>query len=282
MRDHAQTPQHGCDVRPSGESNVRSAPNLITPRLESVLAVSPLAVIELGPAGLAIAFAAGIVSFTSPCVLPLVPGYLSFVSGVGFDELGARPRRGTLSTAAFVAGFTTMFVALGAGVAWFGSSLLENRRTLEIAAGVFIILAAVTFVGLPLPRILSLERRMSFDRFRGGGLLMSALVGVAFAIGWTPCVGPTLAAILTLSAGGSGATEGAILLAAFSLGLGLPFLLFGLAFTRSLGLVRWLRTHWRAVSITSATLLVAFGVLLITGDLVELTTRLARFTGWQI
>lgn len=267
---------------PPGESNVRSAPNFISPHLETELAVPALAVIELGPAGLAIAFAAGIVSFSSPCVLPLVPGYLSFVSGVGFDELGARPRRVTLSTAAFVAGFTTMFVALGAGVAWFGSALLENRRSLEIAAGVLIIVAAITFVGLPLPRILSLERRMSFDRFRGGGLLMSALVGVAFAIGWTPCVGPTLAAILTLSAGGGGAVEGAILLAAFSLGLGFPFLLFGLAFTRSLGLVRWLRSHWRAVSLTSATLLVAFGVLLITGDLVELTSRLARFTGWQI
>jgi len=267
---------------PPGESNLRSA-RAVFPRLdETELAVLSLAVIELGPAGVAIAFAAGVVSFTSPCVLPLVPGYLSFVSGVGFDELGARPRRVALSTAAFVAGFTTMFVALGAGVAWFGSALLANRRPLEIAAGVFIILAAITFVGLPLPRIVSLERRMSFDRFHGGGLLMSTLVGVAFAIGWTPCVGPTLAAILTLSAGGGGAVEGAILLAAFSLGLGLPFLLFGLAFTRSLGLVRWLRSHWRLVSVASATLLVAFGVLLISGDLVELTTRLARYTGWQI
>jgi cytochrome c-type biogenesis protein len=238
------------------------------------------AVIDLGPAGLVVAFAAGVVSFTSPCVLPLVPGYLSFVSGVGFDELGDRPRRVTLSTAAFVGGFTAMFVALGAGAAWFGNFLLANRRPLEIAAGVFIIVAALIFVGLPLPRLLSIERRVPF--VAGGGLVAASLTGVAFAIAWTPCVGPTLAAILTLSAGAGGAAEGAVLLAAFSLGLGLPFLLFGLAFARSLGLVRWLRTRWRVVSLASATLLVAFGVLLITGDLVELTTRLARYTGWQI
>jgi cytochrome c-type biogenesis protein len=238
------------------------------------------AVIELGPAGLALAFAAGVVSFTSPCVLPLVPGYLSFVSGVGFDELGDRPRRVSVSTAAFVGGFTAMFVALGAGAAWFGDFLLANRRPLEIAAGVFVIVSAVTFVGLPLPRLLSAARRLPFAA--GGGLATASLTGVAFAIAWTPCVGPTLAAILTLSAGGGSAAEGALLLAAFSLGLGFPFLLFGLAFTRSLGLVRWLRRRWRVVSVASAMLLVTFGALLISGELVELTTRLARYTGWQI
>jgi cytochrome c-type biogenesis protein len=238
-------------------------------------------VIELGPAGLAIAFAAGVVSFTSPCVLPLVPGYLSFVSGVAFDELGDRPRRVAGSTGVFIAGFTSMFVALGAGAALFGKFLLENRRPLEIAAGTFVILAAITFVGLPLPRLLAAERQLHLG-VTGGGPAGSYLTGVAFAIGWTPCVGPTLAAILTLSAGGSGAAEGAVLLTAYSLGLGLPFLAFGLLFTRTLGLVVWLRGHWRAVSVVSAALLVTFGALLITGDLVRLTTQLARYTGWQI
>jgi cytochrome c-type biogenesis protein len=238
-------------------------------------------VIELGPAGLVVAFAAGLVSFSSPCVLPLVPGYLSFVSGVGFDELGVRPQRVVTSTAAFVAGFSAMFVAFGAGSAWFGNALLANRRPLEIAAGVFVIVAALLFVGLPLPRVLAAERRLHVGA-GGGGLATSAVTGVAFAVGWTPCVGPTLAAILTLSAAGSGAAEGAVLLAAYSLGLGVPFLVFGLVFTRALGLVRWLQGHWRAVTLTSAALLVTFGVLLVTGDLVELTTRLARFTGWQI
>jgi cytochrome c-type biogenesis protein len=228
-------------------------------------------VIELGPSGLVVAFAAGVVAFTSPCVLPLVPGYLSFVSGVGFDELGSKPGTVTRSTAAFVGGFTAMFDAL-----------LANRRPLEIAAGIFIILAALTFVGTPLPGLLARELRLRPARVGAVGLPAAAFIGVAFAVGWTPCVGPTLAAILTLSAGAGGAAEGAILLAAFSLGLGLPFLAFGLAFTHSLGLVGWFRRHRQVVSLASASLLVVFGILLITGQLVETTARLARYTGWQI
>ena len=236
--------------------------------------------IELGPAGLAIAFAAGFISFISPCVLPLVPGYLSFVSGVSFDELGARPRRVAAMTGAFVLGFTIMFVLLGAGVGWFGNAILENRRTLEIVAGAFVIAMGIVLAGLPLPRLLAAERRLHVRG--GGGLVAAGVAGIAFAIGWSPCIGPTLGAILTLSLGSSGATDGAILLAAYSLGLGVPFLLFGLAFTQSLGLVVWVRRNWRVVSLASAVLLVTMGVLLITGDLVRYTTQLARFTGWQI
>lgn len=237
--------------------------------------------IELGPGGLAVAFAAGVVSFTSPCVLPLVPGYLSFASGIAFDELGARTGRVVATTAVFVAGFTAVFVAFGAGSAWFGDVLLTNRRPLEIAAGILIIVAAVALLGLPLPRILATERRLHL-RTGPRSLTTAAGAGVAFAVAWTPCIGPTLAAILTLSAAEASAGEGAALLAAYSLGLGLPFLLFGLAFTRALGLSGWVKSHWRVVTATSATFLFAFGVLLVTGHLVELTTRLARFTGWQL
>jgi cytochrome c-type biogenesis protein len=236
---------------------------------------------QFGPGALAAAFAAGFVSFASPCVLPLIPGYLSFVSGVGFDELGAQPRRVTRATALFVLGFAAMFIALGAGAAWFGGALLENRRTLEIAAGIFIALAGLVYAGLPLPRLLLAERRLPLPS-RGGGVLTPTLAGVAFAVGWTPCVGPTLAAILALAAGEGHPGEGAVLLAVYALGLGIPFLLFGLLFTRSLGLVRALRRNWRLVSLASGSLLVAFGVLLATGELVRLTTRLARFTGLSI
>jgi cytochrome c-type biogenesis protein len=237
--------------------------------------------IELGPLGLVVAFAAGFISFISPCVLPLVPGYLSFVSGVGFDELGARSRRVAAMTGAFVLGFTVMFVLLGAGVAWFGTSLLENRRTLEIVGGTFMILAALVIAGLPLPRLLAAERRLQMGN--GGTLAAAGTTGVVFAIGWSPCIGPTLGAILTLSlSSGGGAVDGAILLAAYSLGLGVPFLLTGLLFTRVLGLNRWIRAHWRVVSLVSAALLATFGVLLITGDLYRYMTQLARFTGWQI
>src|SRR5919198_685836 len=198
---------------------------------------------HFGPGALAAAFAAGFISFVSPCVLPLIPGYVSFVSGLGFDQLGAQPRRVTKATALFVLGFATMFVAFGAGAAWFGRALLENRRTLEIAAGIFIALAGLVYAGVPLPRALLAERRLALPR-RAGSIATPALAGGAVAIGWTPCVGPTLAAILALAAGDGHPAQGAVLLAVYALGLGVPFLLFGLLFTRCLGLVRALRRHW--------------------------------------
>ena len=236
--------------------------------------------IEFGPAAFAAAFAAGLVSFASPCVLPLVPGYLSYVSGVGVDELGARPRRVAVTTAWFVVGFGAMFVAFGAGTAWFGAALFDHRRTLEIAAGGFIIFAGLVFAGVRLPIRLLREKRLHVPRI--GGPLAPALAGVAFAVGWTPCVGPTLAAILALSAGSSSPEQGAVLLAVYALGLGVPFLLFGLAFTRALGVVRALRRHWCLVGVTSGVVLVVFGVLLATGQLLELTARLSRYTGFLI
>src|ERR671935_2983748 len=138
--------------------------------------------IHFGPGAFAAAFAAGIVSFVSPCVLPLIPGYLSFVSGVGFDELGAQPRRVTKATALFVLGFGSMFVAFGAGAAWFGRALLENRRTLEIAAGIFIVLAGLVYAGVPLPRALLAEQRLQLPR-RTGGVATPPLARGGFA-GW--------------------------------------------------------------------------------------------------
>ena len=237
--------------------------------------------IHFGPGAFAAAFAAGIVSFVSPCVLPLIPGYLSFVSGVGFDELGARPRRVVGQTAWIVVGFGVMFALFGAGAAWFGNALLVHRRSLEIAAGTFIAFAGLIYAGLPLPALLLAEKRLQFRR-EGSGPLTALAAGVAFAIGWTPCIGPTLAAILTLAAGEGHAEQGAVLLLVYALGLGVPFLAFGLAFTRALGLARVLRRHWRLVSVTSGTLLVAFGVLLATGELIRLTSVLSRFTGLTV
>jgi cytochrome c-type biogenesis protein len=121
-------------------------------------------VIEFGPEAFVTAFAAGFLSFTSPCVLPLVPGYLSYISGVTVDELGAQPRRVTVTTAWFVAGFTAMFVALGAGAAWFGTVLIEHRRALEIAGGIFIIFAGLIFLGVRLPIALMQERRIRWPQ----------------------------------------------------------------------------------------------------------------------
>jgi cytochrome c-type biogenesis protein len=237
-------------------------------------------VIEFGPGAFAVAFAAGFLSFTSPCVLPLVPGYLSYVSGVGVDELDAQPRHVTVTTAWFVAGFAAMFVALGAGAAWFGTVLIEHRRSLEIAAGIFVVFAGLIFAGVRLPLTLIRELRLPWPR--RGGSITPTLAGVAFAIGWTPCVGPTLAAILALSAGGASPAQGAVLLAVYALGLGVPFLVFGLLFTRAITLVRVLRRHWRVVNLASGLLLVGFGVLLATGELSQITSRLSRFAGVEL
>jgi cytochrome c-type biogenesis protein len=238
-------------------------------------------VLDFGVTALVAAFAAGFVSFSSPCVFPLIPGYLSFVSGVGFNDLGARPRRVVTATAFFVLGFGTMFVALGAGASLFGNVLLTNRRTLEVVAGIFIAVAGLIYAGLPMPRALLAERRLEV-RSEKKNFVTATLAGSAFAIGWTPCIGPTLAAILTLAASEGNPSKGAILLGVYALGLGIPFLLFGLLFTRALGLVRALRRHWRTVSLASGGLMVAFGVLLATGELIRLTARLSQFTGWQI
>jgi len=233
-------------------------------------------VIELGAAGLAAAFAAGFVSFLSPCVLPLVPGYLSLVSGVGFDDLAERPRRVVVAALAFVAGFGTVFVLFGAGAAWFGDLLLANRRPLEVVAGAFIVFAGLLYARVPLPLTMLRERRVGLRR---GVPLLS---GAAFAIGWTPCVGPTLAAILALSAAGASPAEGAVLLAVYTLGLGIPFVLFALAFARALAVTALLRRHARGLALASGAVLVVFGVLLATGQLVRLTTDLARFTGLSL
>lgn len=231
--------------------------------------------IEFGPTAFLAAFAAGFVTFLSPCVFPLVPGYLSFVCGMTFDELGVQTRRVVISTLLFIIGFATMFIGLGAGAAWFGDVLLTNRRGLEIVAGAFIILAGLIFAGVRLPMAVYRERR--FHMHERLGPVTPVLAGVAFAIGWTPCMGPTLAAILALSAGNASPGQGAVLLGVFSLGLGIPFLLFGLLFTRALGLARAMRRHWRQVSVTSGAFLVVFGALLASGTLARITGELARY-----
>jgi cytochrome c-type biogenesis protein len=233
-------------------------------------------VIELSAAGLLAAFAAGFVSFLSPCVLPLVPGYLSLVSGVGFHDLARRPGRVVGASAAFVVGFGAVFVLLGAGAAWFGDVLLANRRPLEIVAGAFIVLAGLVYARVPLPLTMLREVRL------GLGAGVPLLSGAAFAIAWTPCVGPTLAAILALSAAGASPAEGAVLLAVYALGLGVPFVLFALAFARALTVTAFLRRHAAALALASGAILVVFGVLLATGQLVRLTTDLARFTGLEL
>lgn len=231
--------------------------------------------IDFGPAGFAAAFAAGFITFVSPCVLPIVPGYVSFVCGLTSDEMGVAKQRVITATATFVLGFGSMFVLLGAGAAWFGDVLLANRRTLEIIGGAFLVLAGLVFVGIRLPMAVYRERRYHLRERLGPATPVVA--GAAFAVGWTPCIGPTLAGILALSAAGGNPTQGALLLGVFSLGLGVPFLLFGLWMTRGADATAFLRRHARRIGMASGVLLIAFGLLLASGQLVRLTGRLGAF-----
>jgi cytochrome c-type biogenesis protein len=226
-----------------------------------------------------VAFAAGFVSFASPCVLALVPGYLTFISGVSFDELGSRSKDVLWPTLAFVLGFSVMFTLFGASAALLGSSLATERDTLNLVAGIMLILMGLALVLLPRLGLLQRDRKPGFAR-RPTTLVGAGLVGVAFAVGWTPCIGPILGSILAYSAPTGSPGLGASLLFVYSLGLGIPFLLSGLFFTRTLGAFRWLRDRWAVVNTTAAVLFVGVGILVATGRLEIITQRLSS-VGFQ-
>jgi cytochrome c-type biogenesis protein len=232
-----------------------------------------IAAIALTPVGLAAAFAAGFVSFVSPCVWPLVPGYLSYVSGVRYDDLARSSRRVGLATAAFVLGFAAVFTLYGAGVGLAGETFARHAETLERVGGVVVILMGLTLLGVA-GRAFARGPRLPVPR-RPLSLAGAALVGMAFAIGWTPCVGPTLTAILAVAGTGAGATDGAALLFAYSLGLGVPFLAAGLSLSATMGALGVFHRHAPAVRMVSGAVLIAAGLLLATGSLTAITARLA-------
>jgi cytochrome c-type biogenesis protein len=218
------------------------------------------------------AFAVGFVSFISPCVLPLVPGYLSAVSGVSVAELqrGERSLLRVLAPAiVFCLSFTVVFVALGMTAKGLGSTLKDSRGTLDKVAGAVIVALGVLFVLTPFVPKLNREWRPDalISRAGSGGPLIA---GAAFAFAWTPCIGPTLGAILTAAATQDGLGEGAVLLLFYSLGLSVPFLLTALAFTRAWGAFRWLRDRYLIVTAVSGAVLIAMGVLMLTGELTRL------------
>ncbi len=230
------------------------------------------------PISFAVVFAAGFVSFLSPCVLPLVPAYLAFVSGVGLssDERGVAAARSDviLPTAAFVLGFSAMFAALGAGAGLLGSTLLlEERRTFEIVGGIFVIAMGLILLGKGVPKFLLQEKRLNVSA-KPATLAGSALAGVAFAVGWTPCIGPTLAAALTVAASAGEAGLGAALLFVYSLGLGIPFLLAGLFVHQAGTAMDFMKARLNIISAVGAAVLVVFGVLLATGQLTRITAEL--------
>jgi cytochrome c-type biogenesis protein len=216
------------------------------------------------------AFAVGFVSFISPCVLPLVPGYLSAVSGVTLSELQRGERANVWMPAlVFCLSFTVVFVALGMTATGLGSTLQDSRDTLDIVAGVIIVALGILFVVTPFVPRLNREWRpdVLISRAGSGGPLIA---GAAFAFAWTPCVGPTLGAILTAASTKNTVGEGALLLAFYSAGLAVPFMLTAVAFTRATEAFRWLRDRWTIVTALSGIVLIAMGVLLLTGELTRL------------
>ena len=208
--------------------------------------------------GIPVAFLAGLLSFLAPCVLPLVPGYLSAVSAVEAGRLGEPgvARRVVLASLPFLAGFTVVFVALGAGAGALGGVL--SWRSQQEIAGFVVIVFGLAFVGLlPWPERLVAPGLVSGARRRGSNVLLGGAFGVCAA----PCVGPVLAAILVL-AGGTSTLEGSVLLLAYSAGLAVPFLVAGIAFARSMTAFRWLRDRYTAIRVVSGVTMVALGLLL--------------------
>jgi cytochrome c-type biogenesis protein len=228
------------------------------------------ATISANPVGILVAFGAGMLSFLSPCVLPLVPGYVSMVSGLSAAEIEAGARRDVApllrGVVGFVAGFTVVFTALGAAASSLGHLLLGHQRGLDFGAGLLVVLFGAWMVGIGTPFAFQRERRFHPRPSRLGAWAPPVL-GMAFAFGWTPCVGPVLGGVLGLAATRATLGSGVALLVAYSLGLGVPFLATGLAFGRLTSLFARVRRRLVVVNLVSGAALVAFGILLLTNNL---------------
>jgi len=239
--------------------------------------------VDVDPAagvGILAALAAGLVSFLSPCVLPLVPGYLSAVSGASVSELetgGIDWRQVVLPALIFIGSFSAIFIFLGLTATGIGDALRENRELLTDIAGVMIVVMGVLFVASFFIVRLNREWRVDalMERAGRGGPLVA---GAAFAIAWTPCVGPTLASILSAAALTDSAAKGAGLLAVYSLGLGIPFLLTAVAFSRMTAAFDVIKRHYAAIVATGGAILIAMGILILTGEFFRLNIEAQKLT----
>jgi cytochrome c-type biogenesis protein len=213
-----------------------------------------------------VAFLAGVVSFLSPCVLPLVPGYISMLSGATMEELKAGSEPGLVgrifkNSLAFVLGFSVVFIALGASATAVGNFLMSQRKLLSIVAGIVIIVFGLHLTGLVKIPLLYREARINTVQTRRG-LAGSFVLGFAFAFGWTPCIGPILTGILALAATRDTVFQGMFLLAVYSAGLAIPFLLTGLGLSQFMKFYSGFRKHLHVVEVLSGVLLIAIGVLM--------------------
>lgn len=226
------------------------------------------------------AFVAGFLSFISPCVLPLIPGYISFISGASLEDMragqGAARRQVLISSLAFVVGFSLVFIALGASATAIGRFVFDKQPILSKIAGALIIVFGLHMMGVFRLGFLENEKRAQARR-KPAGPLGALLVGIAFAFGWTPCIGPILAGILVVAGSRDTIGEGVLLLAIYSLGLGVPFLLTSMAIDRFFSVAAAIRRHYHAIELTSGGLLVAIGVLIFTGQLTVIVRYLQPY-----
>lgn len=222
---------------------------------------------------LPVALVAGLVSFFSPCVIPLLPGYLSYATGLSGADLAdgrAADHRGRmlLGSLLFVLGFAAVFVSIGAASGVIGQWLREYQREITVVSGVVVIVLGLAFAGL----VPALQREWRVHTIPAVGLAAAPLIGVIFGLGWTPCIGPTLGVILTLSVNEATAARGALLSGVYALGLGIPFVIAGLAYRRALGAVSFVRRHQAWVTRVGGLMLVLVGLALVTGAWDQLVT----------
>lgn len=231
---------------------------------------------EIGGVGLLTAFFAGMVSFLSPCVLPLVPGYLSAITGITPSELERAGWRSVIPPAlTFIASFSVIFILLGLTTFGIVQSLHDNQTLLNHIAGVLIILMGLLFIGSLFITRLNKEWHVDalLERAGAGGPMVA---GAAFALAWTPCIGPTLGAILTLAGTTGSAFEGGLMLAVYSAGLGIPFLVTAIAFGRATTAFDFVKRHYTVIMAGGGAVLVAMGILVFTGELTRLNNELLQ------
>jgi len=224
---------------------------------------------------LLIAFGAGLISFLSPCVLPLIPGYISYISGSSLNELLEKKNVNLLPIVLFTVGFSIVFIIFGASATFLGKFLLSNSFPLRIVAGIIILFFSLHILGVFKIKFLNYEKRFYADRNKN--ILSSLLIGMAFAFGWTPCIGPILGSILVLASTEESINKGILLLFFYSLGLAIPFILSGYLIQKFLAISKNLKKNMNLITKTGGSLLLITGILIITNHLQSLGFYLLKF-----
>ena len=222
-----------------------------------------------------LAFSAGLISFLSPCVLPLIPGYISYISGSTLNELLEKKSINLFPIVLFTVGFSIVFISFGATATFLGSLVLDNSNTLRIVAGTIIIIFSLQIIGLINLKFLNYEKRFETDK--KSGVFSSILVGMAFGFGWTPCIGPILGSILAIASTEESINKGILLLSFYSLGLALPFILSGYLIQKFMIFSKNLKTKMNVINKTGGSLLLITGVLMITNQLQALGYYLLEY-----